>query len=422
MSSFPDHTEVPVPPGIESQIFSWLIFLLPALALTTSIGPGLTEVAILLGTLVYAKRLWQGRSTLFRPANAVIAAFAFSLAAATLSLALTDFRMRSLDNSIRELLAVAVIGLIVLHRPRSEMFWYGLFVGTVGAAGLALFQRLVMGMERSAGFNLSIMFGDIAVAMGLMALASIKVFSRTRWAMLPYVAFIDGLLTSVLSGSRGGWITLAICMMTLYAYGERETRRRLSFIFGIGLVLFGVILFIPQFHVMQRFSDVVLNFNQYQLGNVDTSVGARLEMWKGAWQLFIENPLMGVGRANFHEGLNMLIARQMISPAVQIYYHAHNDILQVLATQGLVGAAALGAVYIAPLRFFMRCWRCHDAAQPYALAGILLVVSYIVSGLTQVLFAHHLGTAFYAATISVLVGLCLLNRVAGLPDRTLAER
>lgn len=406
-----DKTGAAALPGIESRIFSWVIFFLPALALTTSIGPGLTEVLILLGTLVCAKHLWRERSLLFGPASAVLAAFAFNLAAAALSLALTDFRMRSLDNPIRELLAVAVIGLIVLHKPRSSMFWYGVFVGTIGAAGLALYQRLFLGMERSAGFNLSIMFGDIAVAMGMMSLASIPLFSRTRWTfLLPYAAFLAGLLTSVLSGSRGGWITLAVCVIPLYAYGTRETRRRLSLIFGMGLVLFAIIVFIPKFNVLQRFSDAMGDINQYLLGNANTSIGSRLEMWKGAWRMFIENPLLGVGRANFHEGLNALIARKLVSPAVQIYYHAHNDILQALATQGLIGGAALAALYLAPLRFFMQCWRCHDAAQPYALAGILLVLSYIVSGLTQVLFAHHLGTAFYAATIGVLVGLCLLNR------------
>lgn len=395
------------------QALSWVIFLLPALALTTSVGVGITELAILLGTLLYSKHLWQQRDTLFRPANAVLAAFAFNLAAAALSLLLTRFQLRSLDNPIRELLAITVIGLIVLHRPRSEMLWYGLFAGTIGAAGLAVFQRLALGMERSTGFNLAIMFGDIAVTMGLMALASINLFARTRLAVLPYVAFLAGLLTSVLSASRGGWITLVVCMIPLYACAELEARRRLAYIFGMGLVLFGATLAIPQLQVIQRFNEVVLNVNQYLLGNVNTSVGARFEMWKGAWLMFVEHPLMGVGRAGFNEGLNALIARGMLDPAVRIYHHAHNDILQALATQGMLGIVALGALYFAPLRFFVQRWRQQDAAQPYALAGILLVLSYIICGMTQVMFAHHLGTAFYAATVGVLVGLCMVNQAAG---------
>lgn len=422
MLSTSNPTRTPVPDKMGPQALSWVILFLPALALTTSFGPGLTELAVLLGTVAYSKQLWQKRRALFHPANAVIAAFAFNLVAAVVSLLMTRFQLRSIDNPVRELLVLAVVGLIVLHKPKSEMFWFGLFAGTIGAAGLALFQRLSMGLERAGGFNLSIMFGDIAVAMGLMALASINLFSRTRLAAVPYIAFLAGLLASVLSGSRGGWISLAVCMIPLYAYAERETRRRLAFIFGAGLVLFATTLAIPQLRVIQRFSDVLLNVNQYMLGNVDTSVGARFEMWKGAWQMFVEHPLMGVGRGNFNEGLNALVARHVLDPAVHIYYHAHNDILQALSTEGLVGIAALAALYIAPLRFFMQSWRRHDAAQPFALAGILLVVSYVISGLTQVLFSHHLGTAFYAATVGVLVGLCISNQAAGSPDPALVKR
>jgi O-antigen ligase len=181
-------------------------------------------------------------------------------------------------------------------------------------------------------------------------------------------------------------------------------------------------LAIPQLGMTKRVNDVALNINQYLSGNVNTSVGARFEMWKGAWQMFVENPLLGVGRSNFNEGLNALIARHMLDPVVHIYHHAHNDILQALATQGLIGIFALGALYIAPLSFFMRCWRRHDAAQPYALAGILLIVSYVISGLTQVMFAHHLGTAFYSTATGMLVGLCILNGRRELPGQPLPER
>ena len=45
-----------------------------------------------------------------------------------------------------------------------------------------------------------------------------------------------------------------------------------------------------------------------------------------------------------------------------------------------------------------------------ALACILLVVSFIDFGLTQVLFSHHLGNAFYALGISMLAGACIMLR------------
>ena len=42
-----------------------------------------------------------------------------------------------------------------------------------------------------------------------------------------------------------------------------------------------------------------------------------------------------------------------------------------------------------------------------ALAGLLLCLAYIDFGLTQVMFSHHLPSAFYALTVCTLAGLCL---------------
>ena len=77
-----------------------------------------------------------------------------------------------------------------------------------------------------------------------------------------------------------------------------------------------------------------------------------------------------------------------------------------------MGGATLFLLYAGPLVFFARALR-REACRPYALAGILLVSSYIGFGLSQVLFSHHVGTGFYALGIAVLAGLCLASGPAG---------
>jgi O-antigen ligase len=123
--------------------------------------------------------------------------------------------------------------------------------------------------------------------------------------------------------------------------------------------------------------------------------------------MFVEHPFFGVGRAQFNPALNELIARGVISPNMHGFFHAHNELLNALATQGVVGAATLFLLYALPFAFFLRCLRGHDASRAHALAGLLLVLAYADFGLTQVLFAHHIGAAFYAVTVSCLAGLCI---------------
>lgn len=382
------------------------------MTLTTHYGLGFIEVAFLLATIVYAKPLWLRRAELFQSSLWIVIAFAFSLAVAMGSSLWSGFEASSLDNSIRQLLAVAAIGLVVLSRPRAQWFWYGLFIGAIGTAGLALYQRFWVLIARSHGFHQHIMFGDIAMVIGMMSLAGIPLFVKTRFAALPYIAFLAGVIASVLSGARGGWLALPLAVIPLYWYGGRTIVRKILAVVLIGVAILVAAHFIPQLAISQRLAAVSADMTRYQLGDPDSSAGARLEMWKGAWKIFAEHPLTGIGRNNFHNGLSELVDRKEIHPSVLKYYHAHNEIFQALATQGMIGVLALLLLYAAPLAYFMRSLRQPGANQPYAQAGLLLVLSYICFGLTQVLSSHHVGTAFYALTVSVLAGLCITTQRA----------
>jgi O-antigen ligase len=395
-------------PAIGSRFFTCVIFLLPALALTTQIGLSLIEALILCGAILYAKPLWLQRRGLFRSTGFIVAAFAFNLVVALASSLSSGFQLHFLDNPIRQVLAVAAIGLIVLTKPTVETFWYGLFAGAFGAACIAFYQRFELGLPRAEGFYMPIMFGDIAMAMGLMSLASIKSFAKTRLAWLPYFAFLAGLSASILSGSRGGWIALMFSFIPLYSYGSRTARRGVIAIILASVSLFTAACFVPNLKVRERLVEVSTEIQQYRLGNVETSVGFRLEVWKGSWKIFADHPLVGVGRANYNLGLNDLIASDQINPLVNDFHHAHNEMLHALATEGVIGGMALLFLYAAPCMFFMRILRRNDASQPVALAGLLLVLSFVDFGLTQVLFAHHAGAAFYALMGSVLAGLCIM--------------
>jgi len=396
---------------LESSIFSWMIFFLPALALTIAPGITLVEAITLIGTFIYIKPLWLQRNALFKDAQWIVLAFTLHGAAVLMSALCSGFEIYYLDYPSRVLVTVGAIGLIGLHQPKADWFWYGLFVGTISVMCIALYQRFGLGMERAEGFHMAIMFGDIAIAMGVMSLASIKVFARTRLAALPYIAFLAGAIASILSSSRGGWIALIFALVPLYFYYRQGIGKKLFLILVAGITLLVMAYLIPQSEVRQRLYDIVTDLRQYNLGDVNTSIGARFEMWKAACMMFVEHPLLGVGYGNFQQGMADLIALGKIDPSVQIYKHAHNEILHVFATQGIVGAVVLLLLYGAPLMFFARHLREDGLHRPFALAGLLLVLSYIAFGLTQVLFAHHIGSAFYAATVCVLAGICTAKRI-----------
>ena len=402
-----------------AQCASLLLFLLPALALTTHHGVGAIEAVLLIAGGAYAMPLWRQRRAqspqapqphLLDDAGIITLAFLFNLVVALLSMASTGFDPRFLENPAKMLVAVLATGLVMLLRPAPRVLWAGLLAGTVGAAGFAVYQRFGLNMARAEGFSMPITFGDLAMSMGLMSLAAIGQGYWRRGAALPYLAFFAGVVASILSGARGGWLALLLSFVPMWSYGRHTLGRRAIATVAVILLALAAVAALPQTGVRQRITDVGRELTQYNHGNPDSSVGARLEMWKGAWTMFVEHPLTGVGRANFNIGLKQLVARGSVDPAMSEYRHAHNEMLNALATQGLIGALALLAVYAAPLLFFTRALRHPGRHRPYALAGILLVISYIDFGLTQVMFAHHVGASFYALMVCTLAGSCLLER------------
>lgn len=396
-------------PSKGSQFFSAVIFALPALALTTSIGLGVVEAAILAAMLVYAEPLWSDRRALFGPARWIVFAFALNFALVIWSTLRFGSGISFLDNPSRQLLVISAIGLVPLLKPKLHWFWYGLFAGAIGAGGLAIYQRVGLNWERAGGFHHIIMFGDVAMAMGLMALAAIAHFRNTRLSLMPYCAFIAGLTASILSGTRGGWIVLILSVIPLWIFRKQMHRRVLAYIATLGAGIVVSAYWIPFFGIAQRLAIASSDLRKFELGNSYSSIGARLEMWRAAWKMLLDHPLTGVGTANFNQAINDLITRGEINESVKPYYHAHSEMIHALATGGMLGGAALALVYGAPIIFFVRNLRC-GTAHPYALAGLLLVLSYVGFGATQVMFAHHAGSAFYALMVCVLAGICIASQ------------
>ncbi len=413
----------PVNSHLGTYVTSWLTLLLPALALTTKHGISLMEIAFIVAGIVYAKPLWQHAKDIYKHCYFIPIAFVVNFVVILLSLLITGGSLAELDKSFLQILSLPALALIALHKPQQKWLWYGLFFGTLGALFFAIYQRFGLGLARAHGFKQIIMFGDIAIAMALMSLAGLIRYSETKLAPLLYISFFAGLGASILSGTRGGWLALFLSFIPLYIYSSQKLRQKITIILLLGVGVFIVSVFIPELGVGARIADVKNDWQRYQAGDPATSVGARLEMWQSAVRMFVQHPFLGVGHSNSHQELQAYSQAGLVHQSISSFGHAHNEFLHALATKGLLGGIALMLLYGAPLAFFVKILRKRDDNnQAYALAGVLLVTGYIDFGLTQSLFAHHVGTAFYALCVNVLVGLCLSTPDEALRPLALQQR
>jgi O-antigen ligase len=163
--------------------------------------------------------------------------------------------------------------------------------------------------------------------------------------------------------------------------------------------------------VQKRVVEAASDVRQYADGsNKNTSVGLRLQLWHGAWILFKENPVFGIGRERYPEAVRQLVQRQVISPDAAAHPHSHNEVLFHMATLGIFGLLALLSLYFVPAFYFFRDLRNPDReTRTIAGMGLALSLGFFVFGLTDVMFYWRVSYLFYAILLSVLFA-CLVKR------------
>jgi len=224
------------------------------------------------------------------------------------------------------------------------------------------------------------------------------------WQRLLLAAAIAlGAVGSVLSQSRGGWLALVLLLPVCAWLLVRTTGQRRVYWGLCALALVAAALSqVPA--VEQRVDEARHEMQTYQQrGDGRSSVGQRLAHWQLAWQMGWDRPLTGWGRAGYEQEKARRVAAGLAHPVVLEFGHAHNEVLDLFAKRGLPGVALLLAFYGIPLfMFWPMARRIRDGAGKMdreslslCLVGVMLPLSYIGFGLTQVFLAHNSGNMFY---------------------------
>lgn len=386
------------------------IFLLGALALVVPSGYSLGAVVLFFSgvSLLIMRRLPQ----LTTQDRWVIAALVV-YAVVSLAEAWWDAQgSRGVDKPIRFILAVPALWWVLAYPPKLSFLWGGLAVGAISAGTWAGWQKLVEGVARAGGHTHVIQFGNLSMLLGVLCLAGLgwAVLQRQRnmWIAFMLLGAVGGILGSLFSGSRGGWVGFPIVLLVLYrAYGT-VLSPKLKIAAVVAVLSAGIAVYaVPQLGVQSRVHQAFTDIDLYISGeNRGTSVGSRFEMWRGAALLIQEKPLTGWGSNGYKQAMAQLGEQGVINKEASQYGHAHNEFVDAFAKRGLLGLLALLALYIIPMRLFGKQIAADDLpTRSIATAGVLLPVTYIDFGLSQVFLTHNSGVMMYAFLLATLWGI-----------------
>lgn len=395
------------------------VFLFPFLSLTTPSGIGFSSLLFLLSALCVPGKSWAALSPHWKEIRWVVAAFWFQFALAILAvLVRPEAGLDTLDKPSRMLLAMSAMALVLLARPPAASLWWGVVAGSLAALPFVAWQRIVLQVERPGGFLNAITFGDLAMVLGLVALAAaVDYRHHTRKAVLAGVGALAGLAACMLTGTRGAWIALALAALLFLSYAQLLKSRKVRLLLAGSFTLVAAAFFVPATGMQERALQGVDDVQTWvDGGNVFTNVGTRLELWKGATILIERRPLFGLDRNTVRAEIRQLVEQGTLDPAILSLEHLHNDALQALATGGVFGLLAWIGILGAPFMFFARqmgrAGSDRRARFAPALAGMLVVLCYFSFGLTEVIFWSLKGSMFYALMVFLLMGFCLAARPA----------
>ncbi|WP_323772729.1 O-antigen ligase family protein [Alcanivorax sp.] len=305
--------------------------------------------------------------------------------------------------------------------PAGTAWWWGIALGALCAGGIAGHEHFWLGRWRPDNGMNAIPFGNLALLLGTLSLVALVFLPHAlgrRFAVLQKVALVlaalAGLLASVLSGTRGGWVVFpALALLVCGAAFVVMPRGRMIALAAMLVAALLAMAFFPRASVTARVGQGVDNLQEYTQGEAGSSLGVRLEMWRAGWHLAQVKPVLGWGEGRLEARRDKWVAEGRFEPGISQYDQLHSDTVDTLARRGGVGLVTLLALYLVPLLLFWRYWRQGAKAKnrevcAFALCGVLLVVAFAGFGLSQSMLRDARGLSGF---LGLLVACwCLLKQ------------
>ena len=142
---------------------------------------------------------------------------------------------------------------------------------------------------------MKIQSGDIAMSLGLFSFVIslyLLELKKNKLALFSIIGALFGILASILSFARGGWVGVPIILLiVLYTYKNMVSKKLLIALL-LGTFASAIALSLNE-QFVDRILDAKNNLTYYFEGVKDGSIGARLDMWKIGINAFLEHPFSG---------------------------------------------------------------------------------------------------------------------------------
>lgn len=217
-----------------------------------------------------------------------------------------------------------------------------------------------------------------------------SIWRRAGMLVLAVVMSFDMFITE---GRAGQLAFFALLILLVFQYFRKNILRGLL-VAGIGVPL----LFAGGYTLSPTFQQRV-DAARHEIAvfdrNPNTSVGLRLLFWQNSWRIIRTHPLAGVGTGDFRRAYSWV--NMKYSPRMVATDNPHNQYVLVLCQFGVMGLAALLAIFFLQIRAALRSGddlRRLRLALPILFLTIMLTESYLIVYETGIFFTLFSAVLF----------------------------
>ena len=288
----------------------------------------------------------------------------------TFGIAYTAFRLDPQERFVRWTLALVTLAVCVLAIAQE---WSGAPMSAyVMHYALQRIAGPLEGPNQLGGF----------LGIALPVLAAYALTARHRY--LEITAIAAGCLAAVLTFSRGTLLGIAVAACVLFVLIYRPAWKKGAYI--ALAALFAMLFATAALQFVQAApAGIQTRIFGSSNGDFNGGLGSRAALWHGAYLLWRQSPLIGIGPGNYELRISEV-------GAAGVRTHANSVYFQFLAETGVVGFACMLAVLLIPIRTFAR-----NTATPLAIgmlaAALGLAFHQIIDYLT---FFPKVGIVWFA--------------------------
>ena len=291
-------------------------------------------------------------------------------------------------------------------------------IGVTGIVDFMMrYSRGDVSMIFAEGVYGHIFQGNISVLWSVLSFAAYGYYKDSRKMQLLCLAgAVFGALGALVSVTRNAWLSLLLLYMLLFALQGGVGRairsigkKRLAL---VGVALFSMLYFLSGIdYVNARFTRIFQEPIEYF--NADrsepirfTSIGFRLEQWRGALYAFQEKPVFGHGVGNTGTVHNRYVKEGRLNKVVYQKSadngnptHTHSVYFSYLGDKGIVGVVLIVLLLFYPAYIAFR--KRHQRSEAWKFQ-MLLSAAFILASLTEHPFVRNNWTSVFIVSSIVI--------------------